>query len=66
MYTYLVLLGALHESTGNHEAGFYSAGAMILISGILVLFINGIRHLSEKGVTQDSYSKASYKYYNQH
>ena len=66
MYTYLVLLGAFHEATGNHEAGFYSAGAMILISGILVLFINGIRHLSEKGVTQDSYSKANYKYYNQH
>ena len=66
MYTYLVLLGAFHESTGNHEAGFYLAGAMILISGILVLFINGIRHLSEKEVTKDSYSKDTYKCYNQY
>ena len=54
-------LGALYEATGTHEAGFFFAGAMVLISGMLVLFLNGAKHLQEKEerVPQDNYSTST-------
>ena len=41
-----MFLGALYETTGNHESGFYFAGALLLISGMLVFFLIIIKHLS--------------------
>ena len=53
------MLGALYEATGHHETGFYFAGAMLLMSGELIFFLNGVKHLREKEerVTQNNYFK---------
>ena len=42
-----VLLGALYEATGNHEAGYYFAGAVLLSSAMLVFLII-VKHQSKE------------------
>ena len=32
-------IGALHAATGNYDAGFYFAGTMILVSGIMLFLL---------------------------
>ena len=32
-------IGALHAATGDYDAGFYFAGAMILVSGIMLFLL---------------------------
>ena len=43
---------------GTHDGGFYFAGVVILISSLLVLFLNVTKHHNEKddGVTYHNYS----------
>ena len=43
-----MLVGALYETTGDHESGFYLAGALLLISGMSVFFLIIVKHLSIK------------------
>ena len=47
-YSISLSLGALYETTGNHESGFYFAGALLLISGMLVFFLITVKHLSRE------------------
>ena len=51
--------GALHEATGNHNTGFYFAGASVLIAGMLLFLLKGATHQGEieKEESQDDYSK---------
>ena len=51
----MFLLGALYEVSGTHKNGFYFAGAMLLISGLLVFFLFGVKHQhgKEERLTQD-------------
>ena len=36
--------GALYESTGNHDAGFYMAGTVFLISGLMLMSLAWVKH----------------------
>ena len=47
-YSISLSLGALYETTGNHESGFYFAGALLLTSGMLVFPLIIVKHLSSQ------------------
>ena len=34
-----ISIGALHDATGDYDAGFYFAGTMILVSGIMLFLL---------------------------
>ena len=36
--------GALYETTGNHDAGFYVAGTVFLISGLMLMSATWVKH----------------------
>ena len=42
------LSGALRDSSGNYDYGFYLAGSCMIISGLLFLLIQCINHLKQK------------------
>jgi len=37
------ILGALYDSIGNYESGFYFAGSMIFFSGIILFLLPWIK-----------------------
>ena len=38
----------MHDATGDHLAGFYIAGILILISGLILLFLPFVEHFQQK------------------
>ena len=40
--------GSLHDATGDHFAGFYIAGTLILISGLILLLLPLVVHYQQK------------------
>ena len=57
------LSGAFYEGTGNHDIGFYFAGAMVFISGVLVLLLTRLKHQKEEREEkmQDTYAESTNK-----
>ena len=47
------LSGALRDSSGNYDYGFYLAGSCMIISGLLFLLIQCINHLKQKRRHED-------------
>ena len=47
------LSGALRDSSGNYDYGFYLAGSCMIISGLLFLLIQCINHLKQKRRRED-------------
>ena len=52
--TMLMITGALYDSIGDYDAGFYFAGTMIFISGAMLFVIPALqRRLKNKKPTFD-------------
>ena len=55
IYRRHLFIGAICDATEDHDTGFYFAGAVILLSALLVFSLCVTKHLNEKeeGMTQN-------------
>ena len=49
-----ISIGALHDATGDYDAGFYFAGATILVSGIMLFLLPRKQRKTEWTYNQSS------------
>ena len=49
-----ISIGALHDATGDYDAGFYFAGATILVSGIMLFVLPRKQRKTEWTYNQSS------------
>ena len=56
------MIGAFFDATGDYDAGFYFAGAMMFVSGIMLFLLPMIKQVEHVPKEEGPYSQSSIKF----